>query len=191
MRLPDGHPRGVGFSGTGNQSLQRFAAGEIPSLAAIDGSTRYDGWADLVTTLRAIVDYERVHSTSIKLNVAEQNLAINPNDHSDHLMTAKLALEGGQGLACARRLYYVDYASSHMPANLDPHQRDMESSVLAVTAAGILERDHASIWTNYFQSYLGRNYFRVEESRGRCEEPAADVLQAASKPQPKGAPAEH
>ena len=63
---------------------------------------------------------------------------INPNDHSDHLMTAKAALDAVKDLACVRRVYYVDYASSRLPENLDAQQRDMESSVFAVTLAGVL-----------------------------------------------------
>src|SRR6266545_110773 len=168
LRLPDGHPTGSGFKDTGSQSLARLAGGQIASLAAIDGSTSYRGWADLVSTLRSIVNYERVRTPLIQLNVAEQDPRINPDDHSDHQMTAKAALESAEGLSCARRVHYVDYASRSLAENLQAHERDMESSVLAVTAAGILARDHANIWNSYFRSYLGRNYFRAEEATGRC-----------------------
>src|SRR5204862_4118028 len=54
LRLPDGNLTGAGFPNTGHQSLTRLAAGEIATLSAIDGSTTYRGWADLVATLRAI-----------------------------------------------------------------------------------------------------------------------------------------
>jgi hypothetical protein len=87
-------------------------------------------------------------------------------------MTAKAALTAADGLACARRLYYIDYASARLPENLSPQERDMESSVLAITASGILALDHTSIWERYHRSYLGRNYFRIEEGTGHCEEPA-------------------
>jgi hypothetical protein len=172
LRVPDGNPKGSGYRETGNQSMERLADGGIDSLAAIDGSTVYHGWADLVATLRAILDLERGHAAAIELNVAEQDQARNPNDHSDHRMTAKAALDAASGLACARRRHFVDYASARLPENLDPQQRDMESSVLAVTAAGIAAFDHGSIWQPYYRSYLGRNYFRVEEASGPCEEPA-------------------
>src|SRR5215212_8400736 len=112
FRLPDGHPSGSGYQQTGNQSLKRLAEGEIETLAAVDGSTAYRGWDDLVSTLRTLVDYERGRSPAVQLNVAEQNSNINPHDHSDHQMTAKAALEATESLACARRVYYVDYASS-------------------------------------------------------------------------------
>jgi hypothetical protein len=62
-------------------------------LAPVDGSTVYDGWSDLVSTVRAILDYERGDAASVALNVPEPDPRINPNDHSDHLMTAKAAVD--------------------------------------------------------------------------------------------------
>jgi hypothetical protein len=180
LRLPDGHPRGIGFPETGYQSLERLAKGDIKSISAVDGSASYQGWADLVATVRAIVDYERGHARSVQLNVPEPKESINPGDHSDHLMTARLALDAARGLACARRVYFVDYASRIMPENLAGVQRDMESSVLAVTAAGILALDHASVWHPYHRSYLGRNYFRIDEGVGACDAPPRDARQTVS-----------
>jgi hypothetical protein len=178
LRVPDGNPSGSGYAQTGHQSLERLATGRIDSLAAIDGSTVYHGWADLVGTLRAILDHERERAPLIQLNVAEQDPRRNPNDHSDHRMTAKAALAAAQGLGCARRQHYINYASSELPENLSAEERDMESSVLAVTAAGILALDHTSIWQAYHRSYLGRNYFRVEDATGRCEDTAPDLQNA-------------
>jgi hypothetical protein len=180
LRLPDGHPRGIGFAETGFQSLERLAKGDVKSIAAVDGSASYRGWADLVATVRAIVDHERGRARSVQLNVPEPKESINPGDHSDHLMTARLALDAARDLTCARRVYFVDYASRVMPENLAGVQRDMESSVLAVTAAGILALDHASVWHPYHRSYLGRNYFRIEEAVGACNAPASDARQTVS-----------
>ena len=59
LRVPDGNPLGTGYNDTGFQSLKRLADGENNTLSAIDGSTVYHGWSDLVATLRAILDYER------------------------------------------------------------------------------------------------------------------------------------
>jgi len=54
----------------------------------------------------------------------------------------------------------------------------LESAVFAVTAAGVRALDHVANWHWYDRSYVGRNYFRVEEGRGRCGE-AASILSAA------------
>ena len=169
LRLPDGHWSGDGFAETGFQSLKRLATGKNDTLRSIDGSTAYHGWDDLVATIRSIVSYERGHAPLAQINVAETDARINPKDHSDHLMTAKVALEAVKDLTCVRRVYYVDYASSQLPPNLDPRLRDMESSVFAVTLAGVQALDHRTFWRHYDQSFVGRNYFRIQEPPAACD----------------------
>jgi hypothetical protein len=178
LRVPDGNPLGTGYQGTAFQSLKRLADGENNTLSAIDRSTVYHGWSDLTATVRAILDYERGRAARVQVNVAELNPRINPNDHSDHLMTAKAALAAVNDLACVRRVYYVDYASSRLPENLDARQRDMESSVFAVTLAGVLAFDHRTSWRHYDESFVGRNYFRVEEAAGRCDTATTELAAA-------------
>src|SRR3954468_2876659 len=168
LRLPDGHPAGEGFSATGNQSLQRLAQGRIAALRSVDGSTVYQSWADLAGTLRAIIDDERGVVPTVELNVAELDSARNPQDHSDHRMTAQAALDAAASLVCATRRHFVEYASAKMPENLGIAERQLESSVVAVTAAGLQALDHPSIWRAYYRTYLGRNYFRTEPGSGRC-----------------------
>jgi hypothetical protein len=168
LRLPDGSPHGTGYSNTGFQSLKRLTEGQIETISAIDGSANYRGWADLTGTLRAIIDFERGGAPSVQLHVAEMDERVNPGDHSDHLVTAKAALEAAGGLTCARRFHYVDYASSKLPENLNAQQRDMEGAVFAVTLAGVLALDHQTAWQRYNHWYVGRNYFRVEEGKGSC-----------------------
>jgi len=169
LRVPDGHWSGDGYYDTGFESLKRLSSGENSVLRAVDGSATYHGWSDLVATLKAIIAYERGHTALIQLNVAETDTRINSKDHSDHLMTAKAALDAAKDLSCVRRVYYVDYASSRLPQNLDAQQRDMESSVFAVTLAGIQALDHSTAWHHYDQSFVGRNYFRVQDPAGRCD----------------------
>jgi hypothetical protein len=175
LRVPDGDGSGAGYQATGFQSLKRLAGGENDTLSAIDGSTAYHGWSDLVATVRAILQYERGGATLVQINVADPDPRNNPNDHSDHVMTAKAALDAVSSLACVRRVYYVDYASAQLAENLNPQQRDMESSVFAVTLAGVMALDHATAWHHYDQAFVGRNYFRVEEPREHCNTDNAKV----------------
>lgn len=177
LRLPDGDASGTGFAGTGFQSLKRLADGNIATLTAVDGSTAYHGWSDLVATLREIIKYERAQAPLVQLNVAELDPRINPADHSDHLMTAHGALAAVADMACVRRAYYVDYASSKLPENLTAHERDMSSAVFGVTLAGVIAYDQSTAWSHYDQSFVGRNYYRVEEAAGRCQ--AAPAIVAA------------
>lgn len=168
LRVPDGHWSGEGYYDTGFQSLQRLRSGDNGVLRAIDGTTTYRGWNDLTKTMRALMDYERGSAAQVQVNVAETDVTINPQDHSDHLMTALAALDAVKDLGCARRVFYVDYASSKLPENLSVQQRDMESSVFAVTLAGVLALDHGTSWQHYQKSFVGRNYFRVQDGIGRC-----------------------
>jgi hypothetical protein len=178
LRVPDGNLDGVGYSVTGFQSLRRVADGKVSSLAAIDGSTTYHGWKDLTATLGAILDFERGGAPNVQLNVADPDERINPGDHSDHLMTARAAPDAAAGLGCARRAYYVDYASRTLPENLSPEERDQAASVFAVTAAGVWAMDHGANWRWYDRAYAGRNYYRVEEGRGLCTAPAQPLAVA-------------
>jgi hypothetical protein len=168
LRLPDGNPHGTGYFETDFQSLRRLHNGQVATLSAVDGSTVYHGWDDLVATVRDILRYERGNAALLQINAAELNQRLNPGDHSDHLMTARAAFDAAKALPCVRRVSYVDYASSRLPANLSPAQRDMESSVFAVTLAGILAFDHGTAWHHYDKSYVGKNYFRAVEPTGAC-----------------------
>lgn len=171
MRLPDGSPEGCGYPETGSQSLKRLATSEIAALSTIDDSTVYRGWDDLVATLRAIMYYER--AALVQVNVAELDPDINPNDHPDHLMTAKAALEAAAALEGVRRVHYRGYGSAALPDNLDPRQRDMKCAVYAVTLAGVLALDHGVSWDHYDQSFIGRSYYRVDEPPATKFRPAS------------------
>jgi hypothetical protein len=179
LRLPDGGTDGTGYATTGWQSLSRLHTGAIPTLDALDQSTSYRGWNDLATTIRAIVDFERGRAPQVQLNVAELDTKLNPEDHPDHQMTARVALDAARGLDCARRVHYVDYASARLPENLNSQSRDMESAVFAVTLAGVLALDHPASWNHYDKSFVGRNYYRVEEGHGSCQGPEVKVSAAA------------
>src|SRR5262249_3081462 len=117
LRLPDGNGTGAGYESTGWQSLERLARGDIAKIAAVDGSTGYHGWSDLVATVRELVTRERGGAAVIQIGVAEPDAQVNPGDHSDHRTAAKAALEAAKDLKCVRRLYFVEYASAKLPAN--------------------------------------------------------------------------
>jgi hypothetical protein len=159
LRLPDGGTDGVGYAETGQQSLKRLATGDIATLTAIDGTTAYQSWGDLLAMVRALIDLER-GAVAVDLHVPELDPAINPNDHPDHVMTAKLALEAAENLS-GRRIHHPGYNCGALPENLEGAERDMKCAVYAVTLAGVMALDHATSWQHYDQSFVGRNYCRV------------------------------
>lgn len=161
LRLPDGSLTGAGYAYTGGQSLKRLVAGQIGALSAIDDTTSYRGWKDFTATLRGIIDFERGATPSVQLHVPEADPLNNPDDHSDHYMTAKAALDAAEGLTCAR-MHHVGYASAVLPENLGGHDRDMKCAIYAVTLAGVLAFDHAAAWQHYDQTFVGRDYVRCE-----------------------------
>ncbi len=173
LRLPDGHPSGAGYGGTGWQSLRRLAEGQIATLTAIDHSASYRGWADLVATVRAIMAFERDGARLVQVNVADPDPRQNPGDHSDHLVTSRLALAAAADLGCVRRVYYVDYASARLPENLNGQEREIENAVFAATLGGLRAFDQVPDWRYYYQTYVGRNYFRIDEPDGACGAPTA------------------
>ncbi len=162
LRLPDGNPEGTGYAGTGHQSLKRLADGHIKMMSSIDGTTSYHGWPDIVLTLRSIINSERSQAPSIHLHIPEIDPAINPDDHSDHYMTAKAVLDATKGMTGTRRLHYVGYASAQRSENLSGQDRDIKCAVYAVTLAGVMAFDHSAAWQHYDQAFVGRNYCRVE-----------------------------
>ena len=163
LRLPDGNLAGSGYPETGNQSLQRLANGDIDICSAIDGTAAYRGWADLVATLREIVDAELGHCPTVDLHVPEPDPTVNPGDHSDHLATTEAVLDAAGPHTSARWHYHLGYSSAALAENLTPQQRDMKSAVFAVTVAGMLALDHGAAWRHYNQAYAGRSYVRIEE----------------------------
>lgn len=167
LRLPDGGT-GAGFAGTGFASLKRLADGQIGGMSAVDGSTSYRDWNDLVDTVQHIISFERGHSALAEINIADPDPSVNSHDHADHLATAKLGLDAVKDMNCVSRAYYVDYASAKLPANLNAQDRDMKSAVFAVTLDGIIDFDHRTLWHHYDGFYSGREYFRVQQAGPDC-----------------------
>lgn len=161
LRLPDGSPAGDGYAATGYQSLKRLANGAVDRLSAVDGTAVYDGWGDLTSTLRSIIEHERGRDLAIEIHIPEMDAVINPNDHSDHVMTAKAVLDAAHGLP-ARWLHHVGYAGGSLPENLGPDERDRKCAVYAVTLAGVLALDHPVSWQHYDDLFVGRDYCRIE-----------------------------
>jgi hypothetical protein len=124
LRLPDGNVTGEGYASTGFRTLGKLQRREITSLPAIDGSTTYDSWDDLVTTVREIVSSER-GSVRPWVNTADHDHTLNPEDHPDHYAVADAVRE----VAAADdldRLWWVSYDVSRRPANLAGYPHDIK-----------------------------------------------------------------
>ena len=169
LRLPDGDMEGGGYRTTGFQSLKRLHDGDISSIAAVDGSATYDGWADLTATLRQLVDRERGHAPIVWLNLPDTDVSANKGDHSDHQQMATGILEATSDLPCAGKVFYLDYVLARLEENMSPSDRDVQAATFAAVAIGLNASNHPGNWDSLHRSLLGRNYFRTMPGIGRCE----------------------
>jgi hypothetical protein len=125
LRLPDGNLDGNGFDATGNRTLTKLRAGQIPSLTAIDGSTTYRGWADLVATLRAVVASQRGTTAHPWINTSDPDAALNPRDHPDHYAVAA-AVQDFAAADLLNRLWWVSYDVRDRVPNLAGYALDIK-----------------------------------------------------------------
>lgn len=163
LRLPDGGTEGEGYDTTGRQSLKRFSDKVLPAMVAVDSSASYGSWDDLCKTLYGLILHETPVGAAIELHVPELDPALNPNDHPDHVMTARAARDAGRGLT-ARWHHHAGYASNTKLENLSAADRDMKCAVYAVTVAGVQAYDHQMAWQHYDELFAGRSYCRIEDS---------------------------
>ena len=120
FRLPDGRRDGRGFERYSYRSLRKLRGRRISSMSAVDGSTTYDGWADLVATVTSLVG-EGSTDRMVTIHTSDPSVVVNPHDHFDHRMAGLLAAD-------SRRknkwnvVYYAGYALASRAANRSKNQ---------------------------------------------------------------------
>jgi hypothetical protein len=112
LRLPDGNMDGMGYEATGWQSLQRLRQEKLSSMQAVDASATYQGWNDLIATLRGLIANERQTAESVWINIPDPDASRNINDHSDHRYVAAAVLEAVADMSCINQALYLDYAAA-------------------------------------------------------------------------------
>lgn len=159
---------------TGNQyqehplSLQRLRSGTSPETKAIDDSTRYRGWGDLVATLEAIITSELAPGTALNLHIAELDEQRNPGDHPDHRAVAFAMEEVAARLPCARVSRHEEYATRDRKPNVTGDDYLIDAGTWAATASGLSDLHAGSTWEPGHNVWVGRDYYRTQEPRGTC-----------------------
>jgi hypothetical protein len=166
MRLPDGSPQGTGYVATAEQSLKRLHEGAIRTMTSIDNSTTYQGWSDLRTTLRKLIDYERGPATNVWVNIPDTNIVKNVGDHADHQHMAQGVWEAIADLPWINKASYLDYVTAEMEENMSSAEREIEAGTFAALSMGLAALDHPSPWDRLHRSWLNRHYFRIEPGVG-------------------------
>jgi LmbE family N-acetylglucosaminyl deacetylase len=126
LRLPDGKRDGKGFARYGYRSLRKLHANPTSEIGAIDASTTYRGWTDLLKTVGAIIGRDSAAAT---IHTSDPNIVRNPHDHFDHRMAGLLVAD----LRKQHRLgamYYVGYALATRAANRSNDQTQAKTALL-------------------------------------------------------------
>jgi hypothetical protein len=165
LRLPDGNSGGNGFSNNGFKSLRKLYSNTISSIAAIDGSTTYTGWADLTNTIKAIVSTERGLNINVWLNTlsldstnANTNLN-NSGDRSDHYYSAKAAQDAVNNLVWVGVNQFIGNRSANLSANLSNPDYENGSALFSVTDWPLVLNKYATKFTSTNRALLPMDYF--------------------------------
>lgn len=156
MRLPDGC-FSAGFKG---QSLEYLHTGKIDRIAAIDSSATYEGWSDLVRTIRTIIREETRNKTDITVNYQDHDTHYNPNDHPDHTFAGLAASQAAAIFPHAKHVGYMDYNVSKKNINLAPEEIAIKAGIFALADFGITEQGDNTSFDKAHLEYLTRTYSR-------------------------------
>lgn len=170
LRLPDGNiVNGTVFT-PHPQAIDKLRSAAVDAVETIDRSTRYVGWDDLVSTLAAIVERERVEGSGLTLHLAETNEALNPRDHPDHRATALAVEEVATRFPCAATHRHDEYATRDRPQNVKGEDYMIDVGTWAATASGLSDNLAGATWESEHNTWIGRSYSRAKPPSGVCAE---------------------
>jgi hypothetical protein len=168
LRLPDGNIVNGTVYTPHPQAIEKLRTAAIESSETIDRSTRYVGWSDLVGTLAAIVERERVAGSGLSLHLAETNEELNPRDHPDHRATALAMEEIVKRFPCASAHRYDEYATRDRPQNVTGEDYMIDVGTWAATASGLGDNLAKATWEPEHNAWIGRSYSRTTPASGSC-----------------------
>lgn len=159
LDLPDGNADGNGFPITGHHSLQKLQEGTIGGAAALVGEdayrTTYASWADLVATIRAIIERETGSDEAPWVHIIDPSVT----QHSDHRCTSLAVQEGLAGDTRYQIAMYEEYRTPAMEANVSGIDLVLKSGLYLFYAQTAFEAsgrlDHLDEW---HLSFIPRQY---------------------------------
>ncbi len=161
LRLPDGDYGGNGYAGTGNKSLKKLYEGSILNIAAINGTATYSSLTDLENTLKAIVQNEALPASTIKFNLADHDTNINPDDHSDHLVSSLIMQDVASSIGGVTLNLYSEYNTASRPANVTGDNLIVNAATWGVTASGLSDKTYFSTWDSEHLAWVDKQYLRT------------------------------
>ena len=162
LRLPDGTRNGRGLADHGFQSLWRLHRRRIPRISAVDESTTYSSWSDLVRTVGALGG--DLTDSRVRIYSTDPSVVVNPHDHTDHRVAGLITEE----LRKDRKwtpTYFAGYALATRADNLSQTRRQLKTS-LFLAYENEMTRVHKN-WGAYhehpkfYSQCLARTYHRT------------------------------
>jgi len=128
LRLPDGKRNGAGFVRSDFQSLRKLRGEKIATITAIDESTTYRGWNDLMATASRLIGPSST-ARDRAVHASDPSVAANPHDHFDHRMAGLLVEDLRRKERWINTQYYVGYALATRAANRSPDQAREKAAI--------------------------------------------------------------
>lgn len=153
-----------GFSSSGNQTLKKLQKGLIEAITTIDGSAKYNGFDDVVTTISKIVDIHKKGARLVAVHAQDPDVYSNPIDHKDHTTTGCAVATAFISTHVPLR-FYVGYSSKDRPANLGEEDEDLKRKLFKEfgRVSGDPNRFSGSDYDAWVQRTILRN---VDDSDG-------------------------
>lgn len=156
-------PDGCFKTGWNGQSLEYLQNGSINIMQTVDGANLYNGWEDVVSTLKAIITNEMGASSNMFLNIADIDIMINPDDHPDHIYTALGALEAISDKNNITANLFTEYHSGKLPPNRTNASIALKGALYALADFSITQNNITTTWFNH-QEYIAKTYYRTINS---------------------------
>ena len=119
MHLPDGKPDGQGFQSSEFESIAKLVSGEKSTIQSVDVQSTYS-YEGLIAGLRALMETYRPNEVRTQ---RPYNTSAEFSDHSDHMITGRLATEAYKQYhakhGTSKLGYYTGYPIREQPANVD------------------------------------------------------------------------
>lgn len=168
MRLKAGH-------------LNRWHTERAANAGTVDSSTVYTDWADFVNTLYYVFRNEIDSSVTDKkanFNFPDLDERNNPNDHTDHMVTARATYEATKLLGanmnkCFTSNLFVDYHTQNLPPNLSAPDAQNEAAITGAYCLSLLDGNAWPEWGTLYSDWNARSYFRTISS---CDNPVQTNL---------------
>ncbi len=145
FRLPDGRRDGMGFARHSYQSLRKLRRKRILSITAVDSSAAYTSWADLMSTVGAVIG-ESSPDRTVTIHSSDPSVIVNPHDHFDHRMSGLLVADS-RGKNSWNVVYYTGYALATRAANRSPDQARQKVAIFQAYD-GVMSRANPK-WSAY------------------------------------------